>query len=223
MDISDWINAAIAGGALVISLIVSMVTLTRTAWIEMRNKRIEVLIHCIARYETLSRDFPDQKSENPAYKNAESKVQNAVQSPTETANAQASYFRRLWAIKKEQVDFWIAGYVDPSDIFSWLMTDVDYFSENTNLKITSREYKQGWEEVKKHHGLMDDDFIEIVENLQKIAIHPDRSSQQRELFMMLERIENQRSREIRRLRGHIGRSWFRELRSHGLLNEWARL
>jgi len=164
-----------------------------------RNKRMDVLIHCIHRYEELTSKRPKFNPHGPL-------------SPEEKA-----YFRRLWAIKREQIDFWIDGFVEPGALLSWFMGDVDYFSGRNAATITRTRYRLGWADVRDSHGFINDEFKSLIDAIANRVAHwdhlNDRKRQEALLFCLLQRLERRERKSIKRRRGNgMGRIWFKELR-----------
>lgn len=198
---ADWASAVIAGGAIVVSLFASLAALRTNVLLEARNKRMDVLIHCIGRYEQLSKERARCNPNNVKF-----------------------YFRRHWAVKREQLDFWLAGYVDPDDIISWFLVDIEYFSGKKLFEVGSSSgadvYVRNWEEAKLSKGIVSEGLAYVIENIRQIAAtESDENAQRAALVRLLADLEAKKAPTIRRVRGHMGRSWMREFRTADRLFE----
>jgi len=159
----------------IVSLLWAVRTLHVNTALTARNKRAEVRIHCIRRYEELS-DFRQTLDSNILIENT---------------NTQ-SYFRRHWAIKREQFDFWIDGLVAPRDIVSWFMSDIDHFSDEAGGRFDQKVYLDGWNHVKSTLGFVDGMFKGFVEELITIAkLIDDRDVKRKKLIELLHKTETE--------------------------------
>lgn len=172
------------------SLLWAVRTLNVNTALTARNKRAEVRIHCIRRYEELS-EFRQKLDANILIENS---------------NTQ-SYFRRHWAIKREQFDFWIDGLVAPRDMISWFMSDIDHFSGQAGGRLSKEVYFDGWGHVKGTHGFIDSQFEDFIENLIDISnMRAGRDVKREHLINILHNIENNKaSNEIEANQGNQGR------------------
>ena len=174
----------------IVSFIGAIHTLRVNTALTARNKRAEVKIHCIKRYEELS-DLRKSLDETILIQN----------------KATQSYFRRHWAIKREQFDFWIDGLVSPRDMISWFMSDVDHFSGDAGGRFTKEAYLDGWRHVEGTLGFVDETFQNFINEIIKIANEcSDRRDQRRKLVDLLQEIEASKLQgEIRLNQGKQGR------------------
>lgn len=203
-SISAWaalasaVAAAVSAVATFLAMRPTYLAIENTTWIEIRNKRMDVLIHCIKRYEDLTSNRQPFEEDGPL-------------TPVEE-----SYFRRLWAIKREQIDFWIDGFVAPEALIDWFMGDVDYFS-GRNASVPEIRYRQGWDFVKTKHSFISDEFMKIIDHIADeiccVEHKENRSRQKALLFCHFQDLEMKEAAKIRRRRADgTGRLWFRDLR-----------
>ena len=88
-----------------LTALVAWMALRTNAAVNIRNKRIDVILHCNARYDELY------------------KLRNEIDKEDNIKKKQYlldSYFRRYWGLQSDQIDYWLAGYVDPETMASWI-------------------------------------------------------------------------------------------------------
>lgn len=129
------------------AVMVAIWTMILNSWVSLRNQRISVRILCIERYDAFAETRPDVTDRSEANESALMK-----------------YFRRHWAIKKDQLDFWIAGYVDPDALIGWFMSDVGYFSGSSET-MPNALFVEFWEKVISKPGSVDARLSSLIEKI----------------------------------------------------------
>jgi len=190
------------------------------AWISLRNQRISVRILCIERYDEFAKRRPNLAA-------TDDKGQALI----------LAYFRRHWAIKKDQLDFWIAGYVDPEALLGWFMSDVGYFS-GSSTSIPEPIFTEYWERVRVVPGSVDKRLIYVVERIQSEIVkmkcpHPNceyrgkkacPNWQRAGLFSVLMDLEEEQQWAINSRRANgVGRETFEKLLKHSLPEDRNRI
>ncbi len=208
----EWIEKNFVNLLTIIGVLVGVWSLRLNSWISLRNQRISVRIAIIERYDEFSKtrnDLPDFSSQNELDRK---KI--------------LSYFRSHWAIKKDQIDFWLAGYVDPEALVGWLMSDVGYFSNRSKL-IKAVDFTRYWEQVRDTPGSVDARVITLIERIRNDIVdlnctraacsRPSQTCptfQRAGLFWLLNELETEEHWFIRSREAHgIGRETFEALQA----------
>lgn len=186
-------------GALLTAL-VAWIALRTNAAVNVRNKRIDVIVHCNARYDDLY------------------KLRNEIdrEKKTDTRNHLIqSYFRRYWGLQSDQIDYWLAGYVDPETMASWVTS----LSDALNFKFIghgdgSITYKNSWDnEARKTHRVINGRLRETVLFTRRYISRVKSPSHRYAIILHYLRIieENERSLVRRLSRNHYRRMHIDEL------------
>lgn len=134
------------------------VSLRTNSAVNVRNKRMDVIMHCNLRYDALyevRRIIETNYKERPTRGTTErEKFDHDVK----------VYVRRYWGLKSDQLDYWLAGYVDPETISSWLMSTVDLLSKSESV-IDLRDYLDELET----HKTVNERLVEVVFFLTRIS------------------------------------------------------
>lgn len=94
--------AAIAGA--IITAGIAWIALRTNAAVNIRNKRMDVILHCNNRYDDLY------------------KLRHEIEKDGAGSDQILSYFRRYWGLQSDQIDYWLAGYIDPETMASWVVS-----------------------------------------------------------------------------------------------------
>lgn len=153
MDWSDWISAIATVAAAIIALFGLLIAAAATrvnAAMSQRNQQSNVVLHCSLRYDSLyelrsALGEPAKPVLDQNVHNADPKIQN--------------YFNRYFGLESDQIDFWIAGYVDPETIYSWLIS----LSENLyDHGVGGYRYESGWNFVADRHRVVNRALYNII-------------------------------------------------------------
>jgi len=191
------IAVALAGFA------VTVWTLVVSSWINLRNQRISVRILCIERYDSFIKTWPEQKDigklDEEGLKNHKERL--------------FKYYRQLWAIKKDQLDFWVMGYVEPEVILGWFNSDVAYLSGGKEGIEARDRMIENWNRAIGVPGSVDTRLTELIVNIGNIVSHFHCADCQRDgLFWLFMALEQQEKHTIRARNAHgIGRQTFESL------------
>ena len=167
----DWFNWSIIGvGATCVSAIAAVFALLIHSAVGNRATRAHVIAHCNSRYDDLvvyrTLIPSDATSDDPRI---------------------ISYFRRYWGLKSDQIDYWLAGSLDPETLSSWLMSTVDALQskERHQTHVGDKSYKDSWKDIKVWHEAVNPTFAEIMKNL--AAVISDQGEKQRyaDVFIIL--------------------------------------
>ncbi|WCT74281.1 hypothetical protein PQ455_03370 [Sphingomonas naphthae] len=80
-----------------------------------------------------------------------------------------SYHRRYWGLKSDQIDYWLAGYVDPETLISWFMSTIDFVHDATpGWTFGDITKLGGWESVRDFHETTNHRMFEIGEEISRI-------------------------------------------------------
>lgn len=117
------------------------------ASVNRRNKTMDVVIACSKMYDDLRRDM---------------RV-----APVEDTAADPASWRRYWGLKNDQFDFWLAGYVDPETICSWMHAVVVMKCRHkTQMELA-------WQNYSRDYAGSDPVFIGFVGRLLRINMDTD--------------------------------------------------
>jgi hypothetical protein len=170
MVLSDqWVTAnATALGALAtsIGLIFTYIAIVKNSGSNRRNQRTNVIIHCSQRYDDLYKDRATLEAQIKTQKKGALDSPLGVESTDlELPYGVRSYFSRYYGLKSDQIDFWLAGYVDPETLASWLMSLV----QNLYHDSIGGEYsfERGWSHVAKSHELINPTLHGFVEKFRR--------------------------------------------------------
>lgn len=152
----------LAGWASVVAAAAALLT-DRAASI--RNQRSSVILHCSLRYDALYEaraqiDGEPLEEPLPPVKDANPRVR--------------AYFHRYFGLESDQIDFWLAGYVDPETMSSWFVSLVQNLF---NGSVAGYSFKEGWRFVADHHRVVNptmSEFVkEFLEGEEQLRIKPE--------------------------------------------------
>ncbi len=211
---ADVVDAA-AFFAAFAAVLVAIWSLLVNSWISLRNQRVNVRMICIERYDEFALTRPDFRGRD---RNRTEKIHG--------------YFRRHWAIKKDQLDLWISGYVDPEALMGWFMSDIRYFS-GSSWSLPKVLFEEHWDKVRNAPGSVDERLTMLVERIRNEVVplrcelvhcpNPECSEppascalwQRAALFWLLREFEDKESLSIRSQRANgVGRETFKRLFRH---------
>ncbi|MDH4745879.1 hypothetical protein OMP43_17780 [Sphingomonas sp. CBMAI 2297] len=175
--------------------IMAAVTLRTNASVNLRNKKIDVILNCNSKYDDIYQNKILILKTISNQKNILSHLEmNKIYGQEIDL-----YYRRFWGLKSDQFDYWLAGYIDPETIISWFMYTVDAIHNNDAPWSNIYRFKNaGWLSVKKHHEITNFRFYNLIEELIKEEYS---KMSQAELYAMLfhhfEKIEMEEDKLIK--------------------------
>lgn len=197
MNWSEAITAAatVAGALIALSGLTIAASATRTsAAVNHRNQQSNVILHCSLRYDQLY-ELKLEIGESDKL----SEDQDVSKSPLSVK----TYFNRYFGLESDQIDFWLAGFIDPDSISTWLSSLADSLHRRD---VGGYTFKSGWNYVVDHHKVMNPTLYEIVDGLINFQSKlEDYSKPEREKFIaakissLLKEAERKQSKIIWRL------------------------
>jgi hypothetical protein len=177
-----------------IGAIVAWWALRTNAAINLRNKRLDVILHCNIRYDALYELRKEIESEGGELNPENPKIR--------------TYVRRYWGLKSDQLDYWLAGYVDPETISSWFMSTVDSLLDK-DRHIKGLRLMDHLTELSKSHQTVNSRLVDLVKFIiRHIRRLEDRDHRYAALMQYLRIIERDEGRLIGRLsRNNHRRFW----------------
>lgn len=173
---------------------VALMALHTAAAVNLRNKRIDVIMNCNARYDELSKEKSRIIKEiSNSSSNKGQPIEISDHDKTRIEKEIELYNRRFWGLKSDQVDYWLAGYIDPETLISWFMSTkaaihepISVWSDFENSKLG------GWASVKDFHSVTNARMYQIGEEIsQPIFNQIGNSECYARLFSLFEAIEKQ--------------------------------
>ena len=173
--------------------IIAITALRISAAVNLRNKRVDVISRCNERYDALAQ----VKTEIIKSISISSAAKPRSASPGRVAIAIGHeielFHRRFWGLKSDQIDYWLAGYVDPETLISWFMSTADTIHNPVEVwRDFSDNSDGGWHSVKAFHETTNPRLFQIVEALRQPSVgrmHPD--DQYAVLFKLFGSIERE--------------------------------
>lgn len=146
------------------ALLISFRSLHTSAAVNLRNKRADIISGCNSRYDSLAitkaviaEKLSKILEEHPIHSEQRVKDLKPIQREIEL------YHRRYWGLKSDQIDYWLAGYVDPETLISWFMSTIDTVHEKGTSWTTHGEPSGGWDSVKLFHQTTNKRLYQIIE------------------------------------------------------------
>lgn len=131
-----------------LKIALTMMVAYYAANINRKNKMTDVMIKCSERYDSIA-ETNQVKDRDEAY----------------------AYYRRYWQLKSDQLDFWMAGLVDPETIASWFFQVMESFLKKPVDPLPQGEvgiaqsfvsYIEGWLHVSVTHEALNPRLTEII-------------------------------------------------------------
>ncbi len=155
--------AQIIGAAFLLPTIyVAWRSLSENERIAFLNTRATVILHCANRYDQLYQDRSAagiDKYDGRADYNDPSLV------------SVRRYFRRYWGLQSDQMDFYMADWVDPDTIRSWVFSLCEAVRERRDDAPTnfSKLMRKGWDQISVYHRNVNPVFAEMVDLILEFA------------------------------------------------------
>lgn len=162
------------------------------AAVNLRNKRIDVIMGCNSRYDELSRTKAHVTNEAIA-------LSSLIDGPEkeekhrEIEAAVNLYYKRFWGLQSDQIDYWLAGYVDPETLISWFMSTIDtVHTPDEAWTAYPSAKKAGWKEVRLFHQVTNFRLFQIAEEITKYKYKKmGQSARYASILIKFEQIENE--------------------------------
>lgn len=148
-----------AFGALIAG-VVALFVLRANVGIGLRNKRVDVILHCNLRYDELYRLRKEVE---------ELKVSKSEEGRALAVKLEEIFFIRYWGLKSDQFDYWLSGYVDPENIVSWSMSTVDHL-ENSQEGGQGLDYKASLPKMRESHRVTNQRFVDLIQFTEEFVI-----------------------------------------------------
>jgi hypothetical protein len=172
---------------------IAWIALRTNAAVNIRNKRVDVIMHCNMRYDDLYKlrmEIEDLRRSRD--------VKTADYEAFRTDRIK-SYFRRYWGLKSDQLDYWLAGYVDPETLSSWFMSTADALAENGPM-IGGVGYREHLVEMQTSHKIVNQRLIEMVDFLiDYIGYIAEKSEKYAAILHYIRLVENEETALIAKL------------------------
>ena len=144
-----------AGCVGISATIVALWSFHVAAAVNIRNKRVDVISGCNLRYDALAQIKTDiiasiHRKNGPSYETIQHNVE--------------LYHRRYWGLKSDQLDYWLAGHIDPETIISWFMSTIDAIHRPDDVWALYST-KGGWAQVKEFHRTTNHRLFQLIEAL----------------------------------------------------------
>lgn len=202
---SNWVRVALWGAvyvngagfspaiaAALIAGLLAIYALHVNGGINLRNKRMDVVVHCNARYHDLYTARHELLDTEKDTKLRQARLH--------------SYLKRYWGLKSDQFDYWLAGYVDQETFASWVLSTADALSSDGPEGIPYRAYLF---EMEAPHTVVNQRFVNLIEFLEVyVGAVRSRELKYAAILQYLRCIEKLEKRLIRQLaRDRFGRVW----------------
>jgi hypothetical protein len=190
-DLPGFFTTWIIPFAPFLSVVVAFIAFINLVAINLRNKRIDTIINLNTRYDDLYK-FKIEIQRDSEDKSKKLTVKHNTK----------SYFRRFWGLKSDQLDYWIAGYIDPETMLSWFSATLDLFmdEEGSPRKVGEWSYRKGWENSLPSHEHINIRLADLIKKMiDDISKRPSKAERIAILFCELEEIERLDRRLIRML------------------------
>lgn len=175
----------------IITALVAILAIIWNVFVNQRNKRADIIMHCNKRYDEIY----------------EYKIRVISLKPGELTDASLetqvnAYFRRYYGLKSDQIDYWLSGHVDPETIVSWFWSTTEALRTGikTGTTIHGSSYVDGWNQVRASHEYINPRLCELIDNI--INDYSKEENPERryaKIFCELELIEKREARLIRSL------------------------
>lgn len=196
------------GAAALITFGLTAYTIFASARTTHRQKAMDCIAACNARYDDLYKDScsirvrvqrerklfrPNvRKGKRARWGGGRKRRRREMEIESET------YANRFWGLKNDQFDYWLAGFVDPDTIVSWMFSTYKRFKKN--LAVGTLDFEQSWRRSSKGQVASNPVFVGAIDNLRILA---ERSLDDRDAVLdviaILQAIEEKERRFIRHL------------------------
>lgn len=176
-DLLSWITPAPGGFitpiasliAVIVTARIAVAALKTAAAVNLRNKRVDVISSCNARYDALAQTKTAIIKSIIMLPNPDSdkfeREKRAIEYEIDL------YHRRYWGLKSDQIDCWLAGYIDPETLISWFMSTADAIHNPIDIWNDFQQTDMGgWESVQAFHRVTNPRLHQIVTALSRRGI-----------------------------------------------------
>lgn len=150
-----------------IAAFIAVVGLRIGAAVNLRNKRVDVISGCNQRYDALAqtktaiiRSITSLNSLHPKERRKRADERRSIRQEIDL------YHRRFWGLKSDQIDYWLAGYVDPETLISWFMSTIETIQNPVELWRDFDETAYGgWKAVMNFHRTTNPRLFQVVKSI----------------------------------------------------------
>lgn len=148
--------------SVITAVLIGLKSLRTNASVNLRNKKIDVIISCNNKYDDVYKAKIALISKIAEADGAEGKISAIIKHEIEIE----SYYRRYWGMKSDQLDYWLAGYIDPETMISWFMYTVDTIhNQTTPWEVVDKFRHAGWHLVKAQHLITNARLYALIEEI----------------------------------------------------------
>ena len=144
----DWVQPVVTACSALFAAFVAWLAFRTNAAVNLRNKRMDVIANCNSRYDEL-------------YK-SRIEIEGRLQKGEGVTFPTKAYFRRYWGLKSDQLDYWLAGYVDPETAASWFTSVADAIVARGNVGKDNIVDNWAWES-RRVNIRVNDRLVELVD------------------------------------------------------------
>lgn len=149
-DLTDPIMWFVAHAHYFLPLLAAIFAAAFAYRVNVRNKRFDVILSCNTRYDVL---YQDRVSINDEAGPQSLQVKQ--------------YFRRYWGLKSDQLEYWLAGGVDPQTFANWFHSTIRSFSNIS--RVGGLSYIESWQVEKLDLDIANSSFVDFVDHLLRIS------------------------------------------------------
>lgn len=161
-EVMPLIGASVAA---IFTGIIALISLRINAAVNIRNKRMDTILKCSDRYNAL---YEMKKEIEKNLKFIECEIDESSNQKIYFLDPQRhelkSYFRIFWGLKSDQLDYWLAGYIDPETLASWVVTTVENLENLGSYDENSATIRllDSIPEMNKIHGAVNKNLVDMV-------------------------------------------------------------
>lgn len=122
------------------TLVIAWRNLRHNRRIAILNKRADVIQHCAKRYDDLYRERGDIASQKAA----------------------RYWYSRMWGLKSDQLDFYLAGWVDLDTLRSWIYSTYAMIARDEPFEISGVTLHDSWDKAAPYHRDANPMFYEMM-------------------------------------------------------------
>lgn len=144
---------------------IAWISLRINAAVNIRNKRMDTILKCSDRYNALyeMRKTIEKAPEGLSFENDSSNNRFYFVDPS--SHEVKTYFRIFWGLKSDQLDYWLAGYIDSETLASWVISCVENLEYVGNYDEASAgiRLRDSLKEMRKLHGTVNKNLVDLIE------------------------------------------------------------
>lgn len=156
--IGALLGAAITG-------FIAWLSLRTNAAVNIRNKRMDTILKCSDRYNALY-EMRKVIEKDPGVAVCETDQQNNKFFYVDPSSHEVkTYYRIFWGLKSDQLDYWLAGYIDAETLASWVISTVENLEYVGNYDQSSPgiRLRDSLEEMRMLHGTVNKNLVDLID------------------------------------------------------------